>query len=324
MWLSNPDNRGGKRTWADEVKAFARESGSSVNEVPPQSLQEAYLTPEQRVYLAQDVKEDPGVSRVYWGFILEAKRRRPVEEQAARARHEDLIRRAKVYFDETKIRLTGGVLSHEQWPVRMPVKYDRMSGTFDRDNRPALLPMRDEDGREYVTSNHVLIVAVDRFPGARHSRRSVEVRNALLARAYRKGSWSTTPATLTRAQGWIEGWEDTEAFVFGQGDPKERARASLFDTWRTNRTFLSTSSSDYPLSFKAMVYLVYQVEAYCPLLDLGQEVVIPPGVEMRARRVEVQESVLPGGRGTVFFYVIEAEVRKSATYKPEPLPLPEE
>lgn len=257
-----------------------------------------------------------------------------VEEKrlaAARAetdrRMADLALDAGRYFEQSPIRLTGACVSHDKWPgaFRVSVNCERKHGLFGERFRAIWNGRTDYCRSFYVGQGHPRIVAVDRRPGDVHLRRHVEIRNNLLARSYQEGSWSDEPVTLTRAQGWLEEWEDAEAFVNQSGDRRERARASLFDAWRPSVSFLSTGRTDGPLSFRAAVYLVYQVEAGCPLMGAcnADEIVIPPGVEMRARRVELHTERIPASGETVFFYLIEADVRKSATYIPRALPLPD-
>jgi hypothetical protein len=263
------------------------------------------------------------------GPLLAAKRE--AELRAARADAERrmavLAPEAKQYFDRNPMHLTGACWGHDTWGLlyEAPVEYVHLHGSFGKRNAEIWRGRIDYCRDYYVGRQHPFIVNVDRRPGEAHLRRHVEMRNNLLMRSYQPGSWSDEPVTLVRAQGGLEGWKEVEQFVYESGDTKERAREALFGTWRQSLSFLSAMNSRGPLSYKATVYLIYHVEAKCPLMDvaIGQEYVIPPGVEMRARRVAIQKDYSRGVGHDIYFYVVEVDVRRSATYVPSELSLPE-
>ncbi len=258
-------------------------------------------------------------------------KRRDAELRAARTDAERkmaiLAHEAKRYFDQNPMHLTGACWGHEHWGLlyEAPVEYTHLHGSFGKRSAEIWRGRVDYCRDYYVGRQHPFIVNVDRKPNEVHLRRHVEMRNNLLMRSYQPGSWSDEPVTLVRAQGGLEGWKEVEQFVYESGESKERAREALFGTWRQNPSFLSAMNSRGPLSYKATVYLIYHVEARCPLMDVsaGQEYVIPPGVEMRARRVAIQKDYCRGVGHDIYFYVVEVDVRRSATYTPTELVLPD-
>lgn len=164
-----------------------------------------------------------------------------------------------------------------------------------------------------------------------HKRVRIDQSNALLDAVYR-APHSHTPLLLARFQSTFAGWDGLREYcdaVATGGADKAEAAARLFGHWRTSTSFLSTSyNPEFTFEHQALLYIIYHLHPDCAWLwmenDREAEILLPPGVQMRAVRAAATHEIPTEHRPIHSVYVLEVLVRPGVKVEPYDLaPAPE-